>query len=153
MAQSTLLSTKRTNLFLLKSTQRSWASKKSAPRRGRVTLARMNLWVKETPGKTRCRVDVPYVLIPEPLAARREHEPSEASLSEAVAGNTETSAPESAKNNRPESCSRTESVLVFKPAAARTTGGRLWSFPTSFLRLLLLLSSERWHLSEGIAPD
>ena len=108
----TLLSTSLRILLPLKSTHKSWASKKSAPSNGRVTSARTNLWLKAMSGKSRCRVDVPYVLIPDPLAARREHEPSDASLSEAVAGNTETSAPESAKNNRPDNRSRTESVFV-----------------------------------------
>ena len=51
------------------------------------------------PSKLKWRVDFPYVMIPVPLAARRKHEPSEASLSDSVAGNTETSAPELARNS------------------------------------------------------
>ena len=51
-----------------------------------MTSAKTNLWERVIPGNSRYRVDVPYVNIPVSLAALREHEPSEAHLSDLVAG-------------------------------------------------------------------
>ena len=57
-------------------------------------------------------VDVPYVMIPVPFAALSERDPSEAHLSDSVAGYTDTSAPELARNSRHVSRFLIESVFV-----------------------------------------
>ena len=78
---------------------RSWARKKSVPRMGFLTSARMNTCTTRKPGKEREIFFFPYVWIEDPLAAR--------SLAAdllffcaAVAGNTETSAPLSTRKER-----------------------------------------------------
>ena len=65
-----------------------------------MTSAKTNLCARVIPGNSKCRVDVPYVMIPVPLAALSEQDPSEAHLSDSDAGYTDTSAPESARNNK-----------------------------------------------------
>ena len=48
--------------------------------------ARTNLWARVIPGNSRWQVDVPYVIISVPFAALSEQDPSDALLSDSVAG-------------------------------------------------------------------
>ena len=81
------------------SMRRSWARKKSVPRMGFLTSARINTCTTRKPGKERGIFFFPYVWIEDPLAARSLAADLLFFCAE-VAGKTETSAPLSTRKER-----------------------------------------------------
>ena len=88
--------------------RRLLARKKSVPRIGTLTSARINRCTTLSPGSKRENVLLPNVLMEDPLAAQRDAELL-ALLRAGEAGKTETSAPLSIRKDRRKRRQKTES--------------------------------------------
>ena len=115
------------NLCLARSMMKSFSTKKSDPNMGLFTSATLNTCSMGTPCSFSSNFLVPKVRIAVPFAANKAGEAAACgALSLASAGNTDTSAPVSIKNARPEMLSHTDRDPVCVVCMDLTCAAAVW---------------------------